>query len=61
VFLDNCDRVVVDRLLVNDRGAKTAVWIGAAADPGDLGVRVDHLQAELGKGVPAIVDLRNKR
>jgi hypothetical protein len=58
VFLDNCGNVVVDNLVVNDRGAKSAVMIGKNADFGDRGVKVAHLKAVLGKDVPEVIDLR---
>ena len=58
VFLDNCDHVAVDWLTVNDRGAKTAVMIGRAADPGPAGVTVTKLKARLGRDVPEMIDLR---
>jgi hypothetical protein len=59
VFLDNCDHVVVDRLTVNDRGAKTAVMIGTHADPGQQGVTLANLKSVLGKDAPEIIDLRS--
>ena len=59
VYLDNCSGVDVDGLTVSDPGlVEAAIFIGAACDAGEAGVKLGTVDADLPDGVPLARDAR---
>ena len=59
IYLYNCTGVLVDKVKIRDPNLKEAVvYINKACDPGNKGVEVRGVEAEIPAGVPVVKDAR---
>ncbi|MBM3497114.1 MAG: hypothetical protein FJX74_00435 [Armatimonadetes bacterium] len=59
LYLDNCTGIEVEGLSVRDPNiTEAAVFIGSACDPGEAGVRLLNVAADLPPNVPMVKDAR---